>query len=196
MAEQTSSAWNEADAIRAAQEGNRTAFEFLYHLHSGRVYRVILRILRNVSDAEDLTQQVFLTFFRKIGTFRGESCLSTWLHKIAVNTALMHLRRQRPADLQTESLDADQAPPLKISDRSMLSAPDRISMMRAIRQLPAGCRRLFVMHVVLGHEHHEIAQLVGCSIGCSKSQVHKARKRLQAFLRRLGPISLSGTVAA
>src|SRR5215831_4827642 len=105
--EQATGGWSETEAIRAAQQGDRSAFAFLYSLHSGHVYRVILRILRNVSDAEDLTQQVFLGLFRKIGDFRGESRLSTWLHRIAVNAALMHLRRKRPADLQTDSLDTD-----------------------------------------------------------------------------------------
>src|SRR5262245_50683462 len=135
VSEQTTHAWSEAEAIRAAQEGDHAAFEFLYNLHSGRVYRVILSILRNVSDAEDLSQQVFLILFRKIGTFRGESHLSTWLHRIAVNAALMHLRRKRPAELQTESLDAESAPDLAISDHSLGYAADRINLLRAIQQL-------------------------------------------------------------
>src|SRR5262245_44874428 len=112
-------AWSENLAIRGAQEGDHAAFNYLYNLHSGRVDRVILRILKNVSDAEDLTQQVFLSLFRKIGTFRGESCLSTWLHRVAVNAALMHLRRKPPAELQTDSLGADAKTSLALADHSM-----------------------------------------------------------------------------
>ena len=183
VSEEPTSVWNEPEAIRAAQQGDRSAFEFLYQLHSRRVYRVILRILRNTSDTEDLTQQVFLSLFRKIGSFRGDSSLSTWLHRVAVNAALMHLRRKRPTDVSTDELDADTLPALAISDGTIRSAPDRINLKRAIQQLPAGCRRLFLMHVVLGYRHQEIAKLVGCSVGSSKSQVHKARKRLQGLLR-------------
>jgi len=188
--------WNESDAIRAAQEGDRSAFEFLYELHSRRVYRVILRILKNVSDTEDLTQQVFLGLFRKIGSFRGESSLSTWLHRIAVNAALMHLRRKRPADVSTDGLDADTLPALAISDRSIHYAAERRNLVRAIKQLPAGCRRLFVMHVVLGYRHQEIAKLLGCSVGSSKSQVHKARKRLQVLLRGFEQVTPNESAAA
>jgi len=183
ISEEQTRVWNETDAICAAQQGDRSAFEFLYQLHSRRVYRVILRILRNDSDTEDLTQQVFLSLFRKIGSFRGESTLSTWLHRVAVNAALMHLRRKRPADVSTDELDADTLPALAISDNTIRFAPDRMNLARAIRQLPAGCRRLFLMHVVLGYRHQEIAKLLGCSVGSSKSQVHKARKRLQGLLR-------------
>ncbi|HSC45979.1 MAG TPA: RNA polymerase sigma factor [Candidatus Acidoferrum sp.] len=183
LSAEPSKAWNETDAIHAAQQGDRSAFEFLYQEHSRRVYRVILRILKNVSDAEDLTQQVFLNLFRKIGSFRGESSLSTWLHRVAVNATLMHLRRKRPADVSTDGLDADTMSALAISDNTIRCAPDRMNLARAIRQLPDGCRRLFVMHVVLGYRHQEIAKLLGCSVGSSKSQVHKARKRLQVLLR-------------
>jgi RNA polymerase sigma-70 factor, ECF subfamily len=179
--------WTEPEAIRAAQDGDSSAFEFLYALHSRHVYRVILGILKNDSDAEDLTQQVFLSLFRNIRQFRGDARLSTWLHRVALNAAFMHIRRRRPVELQTDSLDADSAPPMASSDHSMRSITDRIDIPRALRKLPAGCRRLFVLYVVLGFEHSEIAQLLGCSIGCSKSQLHKARKRLRAMLSQVSP---------
>jgi len=194
--EQSARAWSESSAIRAAQHGDRDAFEFLYRLHSRRVYRVTLRILRDASDAEDLTQQVFLTLFRKIASFRGESSFSTWLHRIAVNAALMHLRRKRPVELQTESLDSDSLPTLAISDRFLRFTVDRIHLARAIRALPAGAKRLFLLHAVLGYEHHEIARLTGCSVGCSKSQVHKARKRLRKLLRRVWQTSANEPAVA
>lgn len=196
LTEDTAHALTESGAIRAAQQGDRDAFEFLYNLHSRRVYRVILRILRNDSDAEDLTQQVFLRLFRKIGTFRGESRFSTWLHRMAVNAALMHLRRARPDEARTQSIDAEERSEFAIPDRSAQSVSDRISLARALRKLPAGCRRMFMLHAVLGYEHQEIAKLEGCSVGCSKSQVHKARKRLRAYLRSFGPMRPSDAAAA
>lgn len=179
------------ELIRRAQDGDAAAFEQLYKAHSRHVYSVCLRILKNSTDAEDLTQQVFLTLFRKIGTFRGESSLSTWLHRVAVNAALMHLRRARPSEARTESLDAEALPAASISDHSMQSAADRIGLKRALQKLPAGCKRMFMLHVVLGYEHHEIAKLESCSVGCSKSQVHKARKRLQGLLGQFRPVSPS-----
>jgi len=177
----------ESEAIRKAQDGDAAAFEYLYKVHSKRVYGVCLRMLRNRSDAEDLTQQIFLRLFRKIGTFRGDSGFSTWLHRVAVNAVLMHLRRRRPTEFHSGSsnethTDFDAPHEFGESDTSMLGAIERLNLMRAIRKLPAGCKRLFLLHDVMGYRHGEIAELVGCSIGCSKSQVHKARKRLQQLL--------------
>ena len=178
------------ELIQNARNGDAAAFEQLYSAHSRHVYSVCLRILKNAADAEDATQQVFLSLFRKIGSFRGESSLSTWLHRVAVNAALMHLRRTRLAEARTESLEADELPPATISDHSMRGATDRINLRRALQKLPAGCKRMFMLHTVLGYEHQEIAKLEGVSVGCSKSQVHKARKRLQGLLapfRQMAP---------
>lgn len=173
------------ELIRRAQNGDASAFEHLYRSHSRHVYSVCLRMLKNAADAEDITQQVFLILFRKIGTFCGESRLSTWLHRVTVNAVLMHMRRKRAGDARTESLDAELLPFHVISDHSMESAVDRINLRRALRQLPAGARRMFLMYALLGYRHHEIAKLESCSVGCSKSQVYKARKRLQALLAQL-----------
>jgi RNA polymerase sigma-70 factor (ECF subfamily) len=148
-------------------------------------------MLKNAADAEDITQQVFLILFRKIGTFCGESRLSTWLHRVTVNAVLMHMRRKRAGEARTESLDTEALPFLTVSDHSMDSAVDRINLRRALRKLPAGCRRMFLLHVVLGYRHQEIAKLESCSVGCSKSQVHKARKRLQGLLAQFRQVSPS-----
>lgn len=179
------------ELIRRAQNGDAAAFEHLYGLHGRHVYSVCLRMLKNAADAEDITQQVFLILFRKIGTFCGESRLSTWLHRVTVNAALMHLRRKRAGEARTESLDTEALPFLAISDRSMDGAADRINLRRALQKLPAGCRRMFLLHVVLGYRHQEIAKLESCSVGCSKSQVHKARKRLQGLLAQFRQVSPS-----
>jgi len=177
----------EAEAIKQAKEGDAAAFEFLYKAHCRRVYSLCLRMIKNPAEAEDLTQQAFLQLFRKIGTFRGESGFSTWLHRVTVNIVLMHLRRHKPAEIPVEDLvrhsSSGEGPLEEGSDNSMLGAIDRLSLMRAIRKLPAGYKKLFLMHDVIGYEHSEIAGLVGCSTGCSKSQVHKARKRLRRLLQ-------------
>lgn len=180
--------FDEAELIARAQSGDPAAFETLYKAHSKHVYSVCLRMLRNSAESEDLTQQVFLQLFRKIGAFRGEASLSTWLHRITVNAVLMHLRRVKRKeasfiavdDAGTNDPDRCEVIP---ADHSVSDAVDRISLKRAIRQLPDGCKRLFLLHDVMGYRHGEIAKLIGCSVGCSKSQVHRARKRLRQLLR-------------
>lgn len=177
-----------AEVIRRAQSGDADAFEYLYNSHCKCVYGICLRMLKDRTDAEDLTQQVFLRVFQKIGTFRGDSCFSTWLHRVTVNAVLMHLRRKKPAGLQLNDANAahedSQRPHEFAADN--ISLPDtieRLNLSRAIRKLPPGYKRLFLLHDVMGYEHGEIADLVGCSVGCSKSQVHKARKRLRHLLQ-------------
>ena len=175
------------EAIRRAQDGDAAAFEYLYKANSKRVYSLCLRMLKNTSDVEDLTQQIFLRLFRKIGTFRGHACFSTWLHRVAVNAVLMHLRRKRPDEIHAnrsnpDGANVDASQECGVSDISMLGAIERSNLARAIGRLPAGYKRLFLLHDVMGYQHNEIAKLVGCSIGCSKSQVHRARKRLQHLL--------------
>jgi RNA polymerase sigma-70 factor (ECF subfamily) len=177
----------ESEATRRAQGGDAEAFEYLYKLHCRRVYGVCLRMLKNPAEAEDLTQQAFMQLFRKIGTFRGESGFSTWLHRVTVNIVLMHLRRKKPTeilaeDLQRYSSNGEGPREHGSSDTSMLGAIERLNLMRAIRKLPSGYKQVFFLHDVIGYEHGEIAALVGCSTGCSKSQLHRARKRLRFLL--------------
>lgn len=178
--------WNEDEAIVRAGQGDATAFERLYNAHSKRVYSLCLRMLKNAAEAEDLTQQVFLQVFRKIATFRGDSSFSTWLHRISVNAVLMHLRRNRPDEIRTESLDDttknDARPAQLAPNNSSLTLIDRLNLARAVRKLAPGYKRLFLMHDVIGYKHNEIAALLGCSTGSSKSQLHKARKRLRQLL--------------
>lgn len=182
------SGWNESEAIAHAQQGDAAAFERLYKAHCKHVYCLCLRMLKNTAEAEDLTQQVFLQLFRKIATFRGDSSFSTWLHRISVNAVLMHLRRKRPADGQIESLDDPGAGGVdsdQLADAST-GAPgviDSLNLKRAIRLLPAGYKRFFLLHDLMGYQHREIAVQLGCSIGCSKSQLHKARKSLRRLLQ-------------
>lgn len=178
----------EAEAIGQAQQGDAAAFEYLYKSHCRRVYSLCLRMIKNRAEAEDLTQQAFLQLFRKIGTFRGESGFSTWLHRVTVNIVLMHLRRKKPAEILFEDLyrpsSDDEGPRERgSSDTSMCGAIERLNLMRAIRKLPSGYKQVFLLHDVVGYEHSEIAGLLGCSTGCSKSQLHKARRRLRRLLQ-------------
>ena len=186
---QSSKPVTEAEAIRLAQGGDAAAFEFLYHLHSRRVYALCLRMVNNPSDAEDLTQEAFLQLFRKIGTFRGESAFSTWLHRMTVNVVLMRLRKKSlPVTSLEETTDPDDetggprkdigAPDLRLS-----GAVDRVNLERSVEKLPPGYRTVFVLHDIQGYEHNEIADIMGCSVGNSKSQLHKARTRLRDLLQ-------------
>ena len=182
---------NEAEAIARAQNGDRLAFERLYRSHSQRVYAICLRMVGNIAEAQDLTQEVFLLVFRKICTFRGVSAFSTWLHRVTVNLILMHLRKKSPPISPIEvapEFDDEGAPSgtdFGAPDLSLEGAIDRINLGRCIAQLPLGYRTVFVLHDVQGYEHHEIAAMTGRSVGVSKSQLHKARARLREFLHEV-----------
>jgi RNA polymerase sigma-70 factor (ECF subfamily) len=178
----------ESETIRRAQQGDRAAFEQLYRKHSRRVFALCLRMSGNVSEAEDLTQDAFLTLFRKIQSFRGDSAFSTWLHRVTVNTVLMRFRKM---NLPVESLDeacdrseADLKPRLQLGERDLrLSGVlDRVILERAINRLAPGCKEMFILHDVAGYLHEEIAEIASCSVGNSKSQLHKARIRLREIL--------------
>jgi RNA polymerase sigma-70 factor (ECF subfamily) len=142
----------------------------------------------NTAEAEDLTQEAFLQLHRKIATFRGDSAFSTWMHRLAINVVLMHLRRK---GLAVISLDEamDPAPEdgpgrsFGSPDLHLTGAIDRLALERAIADLPAGYRLIFVLHDIEGYEHNEIASMLDCSIGNSKSQLHKARLKLRETLR-------------
>ncbi len=179
----------EAEAIRLAQQGDASAFEHIYRLHSRRVYALCLRMVGNPAEAEDLTQDAFFAAQRKIGTFRGESAFSTWLHRLSVNVVLMKLRKKTlPETSLEESTDPEDevnGPRREIGGPDLLltGSIDRVHLERAIEQLPPGYRQVFVLHDVQGFEHNEIAGLMDCSIGNSKSQLHKARMRLRELLQ-------------
>jgi RNA polymerase sigma-70 factor (ECF subfamily) len=178
---------SESEAIERAKQGDGDAFQTLYDLHKRRVYSLCLRMTANAAEAEDLTQEAFLQLFRKIGTFRGESAFSTWLHRMAVNVVLMRLRKKNlpivPLDdpLETEEESSKKEP--GAPDLKLAGAVDRLQIQRAVDDLPPGYRTIFVLHDVEGYEHNEIAELVGCSIGNSKSQLHKARMKLRDLLK-------------
>jgi len=178
---------SEAEAIDKAKQGDAEAFEVLYNLHKRRVYSLCLRMTANAAEAEDLTQEAFLQLFRKIATFRGESAFSTWLHRMAVNVVLMQLRKKGlPVVPLEETVESEEETPKKELggvDTKLAGSIDRMILERAIGKLPPGYRTIFVLHDVEGYEHNEIAGIVGCSIGNSKSQLHKARLKLRDLLK-------------
>jgi RNA polymerase sigma-70 factor (ECF subfamily) len=175
-------------AIRLAHQGDSAAFELIYRLYSRLVYSICLRMLRDPFEAEDLTQETFVLLLRKIHTFRGESAFSSWLYKLTTNLVLMRFRKKVS---QSESLDEISANAESGETISELGQPDlylsglfdRINLQAAINLLPAGCKTTFILHDVEGYEHKEIAGILGCSVGNSKSQLHRARKRLRKLLR-------------
>lgn len=164
-------------------------FDRAYRMYSRRVYSKCLHMVGNEAEAEDLTQEVFLQLFRKMDSFRGESAFSTWLYRVAVNVVLMRLRRK---SLSTTSLEDiievregvfSLAQVLGAQDRALTTALDRLNLERAVSQMPAGYKQVFLMHYVEGYGHREIARMLGLSIGTSKSQLYKARVRLRQLLR-------------
>src|SRR5260370_10550156 len=182
---------SEAEAIRLAQSGDERGFERIYRLRSQRVYALCFRMMRgNAAEAEELTQESFLQLFRKIGTFRSESAFSTWLHRLAFNVVLMRLRRH---SFQVLSLDEMLEPGEKTAgllqkhigsrDLRLARSVDRMDLERALEQLPPRYKAVFILHDVQGYKHNEIAAIRGCSLGNSKSQLHKARARLRQLLQ-------------
>jgi RNA polymerase sigma-70 factor, ECF subfamily len=179
---------SEAEAIDRAKRGDAIAFQVLYDKHKRRVYSLCLRMTANTAEAEDLAQEAFLQLYRKIGTFRGESAFSTWLHRLSVNVVLMHLRKKTlpVVSLEESTQGPDDDSPRKdfgADDVALAGSIDRLQLQRAVNDLPPGYRTIFVLHDVEGYEHNEIASLVGCSIGNSKSQLHKARLKLRELLK-------------
>jgi RNA polymerase sigma-70 factor (ECF subfamily) len=178
---------SETQLIARAQRGEEEAFAALFEAHKRRVYSLCLRMTGNTAEAEDLAQEAFLQLFRKISTFRGESAFSTWLHRLAVNVVLMHLRKRGLQQVSLDEVDNSQDEPVKRdygdNDRRLIGSVDRIGLQRAIADLPPGYRTVFVLHDVEGYEHNEIAEIMNCSVGNSKSQLHKARMKLRERLR-------------
>jgi RNA polymerase sigma-70 factor, ECF subfamily len=164
------------------------AFDTLYQRHHRRVYSLCLRMTQNVQEAEDLTQDAFIQLFRKIGSFRGDSAFTTWLHRLTVNQVLMHFRK-RSVKMEKTSEEGD--PPVQIvkgtENHRAMPIVDRIALDNAIKQLPPGYKSVFVLHDVEGHEHEQVAKLLGCSVGTSKSQLHKARMKLRRLLTQKSP---------
>ena len=169
--------------VREAARGETEAVGELYVRHRGRVYSLCRRMTRNAADAEDLTQEVFIHLLGQIGSFRGESQFTTWLHRLTVNQVLMRLRRDsRRKSLMPDYVKQQHSTARKSNPSTPPPVLDRISLEAALSQLPAGYRSAFVLHDIEGYSHEEVAGMLGCSLGTSKSQLHKARRRLRRLL--------------
>jgi RNA polymerase sigma-70 factor, ECF subfamily len=181
---------SDIELVKRAQRGESEAFADLFHAHKARIYSICLRMTNNTAQAEDLTQDAFLQVFRKLSTFKGNSALSTWLYRIAVNTVLMHFRKKALKQVSLDEPSNHDATMVKREygsrDGRLTGAVDRITLARAIRDLPTGYRTIFLLHEVEGYEHQEIAKILNCSVGNSKSQLHKAKLRIREFLAEPG----------
>ncbi len=171
------------ELAKLAASGNIAAFEMLYERYHRRTYSLCLRMTSSQTESEDLTQEVFIQLFRKVGSFRGDSAFSTWLHRLTVNQVLMHFRRR---SVKNEKTSEDGEIPEQIvpgtENQAKMPVLDRIALKRAVDQLPPGYRSAFVLHDVQGYEHEEVARILGISVGTSKSQLHKARLKLRGLL--------------
>jgi len=168
--------------VQLAAAGDMAAFEEIYRTYNRRVYSHCLRMTRNVAEAEDLTQEVFIQLFRKLKTFRGESLFTTWLHRLTVNAVLMHFRKTAVRlDRMTEGYEdaVNDFVGARISGASII---DKISLNEALRQLAPGYRAVFILHDLEGYEHQQISEILKCAVGTSKSQLHKARMKLRRLL--------------
>src|SRR6187455_466281 len=172
------------DLTQAAAGGDMVAFEEIYQRHHRRVYSICLRMLQNTSEAEDLTQDVFIQLYRKIGSFRGDSAFTTWLHRLTVNQCLMHFRKR---SVKLEKTTEEGETPVQVvsgtENPNSMPIMDRIALDNALTQLPPGYRTVFLLHDVEGHEHEESARMLGVAVGTSKSQLHKARMKLRKILK-------------
>lgn len=168
------------DTVGRAQQGDPEAFEQLYHEHLGHIYALCLRMVRDEGRAEELTQEVFVRVWQKLGTFRGQSQFKTWLHRVAVNVVLKHLRTQRR--LAAREADEELAKFTSAVHRAM---PDtRMDLERALASLPPGARQVLVLHDIEGYRYREIAELMATAEGTVKSQLHRARRIMREALER------------
>lgn len=169
-------------------EGDLPPFEEIFRLHHRRVYAMCLRMAGNFTEAEDLCQEVFIQVFRKLDTFRGESSFKTWLHRLTINHVLMHFCKRRSR--KEELTELGELPDRLFKDPKVpMSLPilDRLALDEAILKLAPGYRVVLILHDVEGLQHFEIATILSCSIGTSKSQLHKARLRMRKLLRERTP---------
>ena len=165
--------------VAAAASGDRRAFERLYRTHVDRVYAISIRMLADQQLAEEATQDVFVRVWQKLPSFRGESAFSTWLHRVAVHVVLSRRKRASVHGARTTDDDSLDAAPARAA-----FVGERLDLDAAIAALPAGARRVFVLHVVEGFTHEEIGEELSITSGGSKAQLHRARMLLRAALNR------------
>jgi RNA polymerase sigma-70 factor (ECF subfamily) len=180
------------DVLALAQAGDEDAFSKLYMQYKRRVISTCMQMVHNFSQTEDLTQETFLQVHLKLNTFRGDSAFATWLHRIAVNIVLMYLRKRALPVVSLDELTTNVpgehfGRDLGTRDLTQTGVIDRLAIDRAVVHLAPGYRRIFLLHDVHGFQHSEIASMLDCTPGCSKSQLHKARRSLRCALSSRSP---------
>lgn len=170
------------ELAQAVARGAVASIGDLYERHRPKVYSVCLRMTGNTSEAEDLTQEIFIQLLGKAGSFRGESQFSTWLYRFTINHVLMYFRKLTRRNQRFPCLvdQLEGTGGLKVTVGPQLL--DRVAIDTAVAKLPSGCRSVFLKFDVEGYNHEEIAGIIGCSVGNSKSQLHKARRKLRKLL--------------
>ena len=186
----------DARLIERARAGDVAAFEQVYRREVGRVYALCLRMTADTQRARELTQTVFVRAWDRLGSFRGDSQLSSWLHRIAVNEVLIDARTERrrrarvvlAEDEEATSDDSDESDRRDAPRSTGITVPvdteSRIDLERAIGKLPPGARTVFVLHDIEGYRHEEISRMTGSAEGTSRAQLHRARKLLMEALSR------------
>ena len=178
----TGATQSDYELTQAIAGGATSGIGDLYERHKSLVYSLCLRMTGNVGEAEDLTQEIFIQLLRKVGSFRGESLFSSWLYRFTTNHVLMHFRRVTRRRERFPYLADEFIPAHSLGVSFGGQFQDRIALNAALAQLPSGSRSVFLKFDVEGYNHEEIAKIFGCSVGNSKSQLHKARRRLRRLL--------------
>jgi RNA polymerase sigma-70 factor, ECF subfamily len=167
------------DVVRRAQQGDVEAFERIYRAHAGAVYALCRRMVGDEREARDLVQDVFVRTWQRLPTFRGQSALGTWIHRLAVNVVLEQLRTAKRDTLRFIDDADDDALPARTSELQLDAAMD---LDRALVRLPSGARTVFVLHDIQGYSHDEIAQMTGIAPGTARAQLWRARRALLRLL--------------
>lgn len=188
MNETPSGGMDDSADVAKAVSGDRQAFERLYRRHVNRVFSVCTRMCGSRVAGEELTQDVFVRTWEKLPQFRGESAFSTWLHRIAINVVLNARKSEgrqaaRIDETRSEEVDDEGGGDVFGQPRLTFEA-ERMDLEKAIESLPAGARKIFVLHDVEGYKHEEIAEMFGITSGGSKAQLHRARLLLREALTR------------
>jgi RNA polymerase sigma-70 factor (ECF subfamily) len=173
---------DERALVARAQAGDLEAFEALYRANRGRVYALCYRMAGEATLAEELAQDVFVRAWQRLGSFRGESAFSSWLHPLTVNVALSERRSRRRRTARVMSTDDPAA--FERPETPKTGPEAGVDLDRALETLPAGARAVFVLHDVEGYKHEEIARMTGVATGTSKAQLHRARRLLREALNR------------
>jgi RNA polymerase sigma-70 factor, ECF subfamily len=188
------SALTDEDLVRYSSQHNMEAFEQLYIRHHRTIFCLCLRMLKNHSEAEDLTQDIFLRLFDTLSTFRGEAKFTTWLYRLSFNEVLMHWRKQRNKDNQlriiyVDSVDLPETPVIGTTDPRRQQTEQHLELKRAISSLASGYKDVFILYEVLGFDHRSVGNILGVTEGTTKSQLYKAKRKLREFLnKRANPV--------